>query len=99
MLIGDGGDNGTFACPGNTIGATLSISRTTGSAEASGNRIDGSMSLLDTTSTGAPPDDVPELEGNQILGDLLCLRNVPPPTNDGQPNAVGGVRSGQCKLL
>ena len=99
VLIGDGGDNGAFGCAGNTIGGTLSISKTTGSAEASANRVGGSISLSDTTSTGVPPENVPQLEGNRITSGLACLRNAPAPVNGGQPNTAGGVKSGQCKTL
>jgi hexosaminidase len=99
VLIGDGGDNGSFGCAGNTIGGTLSISKTTGSAEASGNRVGGAISLSDTTSNGVPPDGVPQLEGNQITSGLACLRNAPAPVNGGQPNTAGGVKSGQCTTL
>ena len=99
VLVGDGGDDGTFACTGSTIGATLSIGRTTGHVEVGGAQVGGSLSLLDTTSTGVPPEGVPELEANVVHSSLLCLRNDPAPVNDGQPNTVGGVRSGQCTLL
>jgi hypothetical protein len=99
VLIGDAGDNGTFACLGNTIGGALSIGRTTGSAEASANDIGDSLTLGDTISIGVPPEDVPKIQANRIGANLACLRNVPAPVNLGQPNPVGGVRSGQCKTL
>jgi hypothetical protein len=36
------------------------------------------------------------IQANQIAVNLACSNNVPPPTNDGRPNAVFGARSGQC---
>ena len=36
-----------------------------------------------------------ELEGNHLTGTLACTGNVPPPTDDGQPN-IAPTRTGQC---
>jgi uncharacterized protein len=40
------------------------------------------------------------ISGNRIGGSLTCTTNVPPPTNAGVTNVVGGGRSGQtCAVL
>jgi hypothetical protein len=37
--------------------------------------------------------------GNTMGGPLSCSGNNPPPTDDGQPNAVSGPAAGQCSTL
>src|SRR5439155_7647186 len=46
-----------------------------------------------------PEDASPELESNQITGNLACSANNPAPINDGHPNTVSGTRTGQCAGL
>jgi hypothetical protein len=40
-----------------------------------------------------------EIEANLVVGMLACSGNTPPPTNDGRPNTVIGIRTGQCATL
>jgi hypothetical protein len=51
--------------------------------------------------TRVPPENsfTTELENNHVSGNLTCNGNTPPPVNDGKPNAVGGVKYGQCIAL
>jgi len=37
--------------------------------------------------------------GNTITGSLSCAGNAPPPTDNGAPNTVTGLASGQCSAL
>jgi len=94
VLVGDPGDD---LCPGNSIGGTLSVRNSTAGVEISSNsRIGGSLSLRGNHGAGPFPEDaIPEVEANTIVGAASCSRNSGV-TNDGQPNTVGGARSGQC---
>jgi hypothetical protein len=92
VLIGDGADSddvGAAPCGGNTIKGAVSIVNSSGPVELGGNTVTEGISLTGSTGPAA------ELEQNHLTGMLACTGNVPPPTNDGQPN-VGGTRSGQC---
>lgn len=60
-----------------------------------GNAIGGSVTLQ-ANSTGERAILVAE---NTVGGVLTCRQNTPPPTNDGRPNTVNGVRTGQCADL
>ena len=94
VLIGDPTDD---LCPGNSIGGTLTVRNAKAGVEISNNsRIGGALSLRGNSGAGPFPDDaIPEVEANSIAGAASCTRNSGV-TNDGQPNTVGGARSGQC---
>jgi hypothetical protein len=54
--------------------------------------------------TGPGPDsDSSEVQTNWIAGNLVCLNNTPPaqvnPLDGGQPNVVGGRKTGECAGL
>ncbi|MFJ9847731.1 Ig-like domain-containing protein [Kitasatospora sp. NPDC101155] len=97
VVIGDPGDD---HCAANQIQSSVRLSNNTGGLEAVGNHIGGSLMVTGNTGTGPfPEDNRPEIEGNTIGGSLACFGNTPPPTNDGHPNTVTGVRGGQCSTL
>ena len=92
ILIGDGADSddvGAAPCDGNTINGAVSVVNSSGSVELGGNSVSGAVSLSGGTGPAA------ELERNHVTGALMCTGNVPPPTDDAQPN-VAGTRAGQC---
>ena len=97
VLLGDNGDDGTPACAGNQFAGSLTLDANTGQAELGGNTFRGSVTVNNTSGTGPDAESTTtEIEANTITGKLACTGNVPPPTNDGQPNNVGGSRRGQC---
>jgi hypothetical protein len=97
VVIGDPGDDG---CATNSIRGAVTLDSNQGGAELVGNVIGGALVVNNTRGTGPFPEDVAaEIEGNTIRGALSCNGNVPPPINDGHPNAVGGARTQQCRLL
>ena len=68
-----------------------------GRLELGDHRITGTVQVTNTSGGGPDAQDAaPEIAGNQIGGSLICSGNSPAPTDDGQPNAVGGQRAGQC---
>ncbi len=97
VLIGDNGDDGAPPCTGNRFAGSVTLDGNTGQAEIGGNTFRGSVTINNTSGVG--PDletTATEIEGNIIGGALSCTGNVPPPTNDGQPNTVSSARKGQC---
>lgn len=104
VLIGDGADDGSPTCSGNTIKGGVTLSANPAGAEIGGNTISGSVTMNGTsgatyggnTDYAGNPGTAPEVEKNSITGGLSCSGNSPSPTNDGLPNTVGGGRSGQC---
>ncbi len=103
VLIGDAGDDGSPTCAPNTSGntgktnGTVSLIANKAGAEVSGNTINGNLIIKKTTGTGPGAENAsPELEANTVSGELNCLENKPPPTDDGRPNKVTGARAGQC---
>ena len=99
VMLGDGGDDGTPACAGNSVSGGVSVTGGSGSFEAGGNAISGGATFSSNTGTGPYSQDAtPEIEGNTIKGGLSCASNSPAPSNGGQPNSVSGPRSGQCSL-
>jgi hypothetical protein len=97
VMLGDGGDDGTPACAGNSVNGGVSVTGGNGSFEAAGNSINGGATFSTNTGTGPfSQDATPEVEGNTIKGGLSCASNAPAPSNGGQPNSVSGPRSGQC---
>lgn len=96
-LVGDGGDDGSPACAGNTISGNLTLTNSTAGAEIGGNTVSGGISLTGTTGTGPSTENsVPEVEKNTVGSGLACSSNTPAPTSDGLPNKVSGKSSGQC---
>ena len=94
VLVGDPGDDG---CAGNSISGSVTLTSNTGGVEVSNNPLIGGRLKLSHNSGGGPFDDAaPEVEANVIHGGISCTGNTPAPTNDGQPNTVSGIRSGQC---
>lgn len=87
VVIGDG----TAACARNDIIGLVNLDGNH-AVEFDTNRVSGSVSVANTA--GSPL--APVVAGNQITGNLTCTNNVPPPTNEGRPNAVLGTVSGQC---
>lgn len=97
VLLGDNGDDGTPACAGSAFSGSVTLNGNLGQAEVGGNSFNGALTINNTSGVG--PDletTATEIEGNTIAGSLSCTGNVPPPTNDGQPNNVTGGRFGQC---
>jgi uncharacterized repeat protein (TIGR01451 family) len=93
VLVGDPGDD---RCGANTIEGPAVLRSNSGGAEVVSNRL-GSLTVDGTTGVGPFANDAaPEIGANSISGDLSCQGNAPPPVNGGQPNFVGGMRSGQC---
>ncbi|MCA1656124.1 MAG: Ig-like domain-containing protein [Actinobacteria bacterium] len=93
VLIGDPGDDN---CPGNSIQVPTVLDSNTGGLEVVSNALKA-LTVTNNSGTGPFPDDTaPEIERNQINGNLSCSGNSPAPVNDGQPNTVVGTRSGQC---
>ncbi|GAB4086003.1 S8 family serine peptidase [Myceligenerans cantabricum] len=60
-------------------------------ADCAGNRVIGPVTV--SRSEG------PVIGDNEITGTLVCVRNDPPPTNNGAPNTVRGKHLGQCRDL
>lgn len=61
-------------------------------AECGPNTILGPVTVTNT-------DGPSVIAGNLIIGRLACSGNVPPPVNNGSPNHVIGVKTGQCSGL
>ena len=94
VLIGDPGDD---ACPGNTIGGSVTLGGNHGGAEIITNKTGGTVTVTGTTGTGPfGEDDRAEIEANAIAGGLNCSTNARPPTSEGEANAVAGAMIGQC---
>ena len=97
VVFGDPGDDG---CPGNTvISGTVKLTNNHADAEVVANDIP-SLTLSGTSGVGPFPDDTAaEVEGNHVIGTVACTGDSPAPTNDGDPNTVGGARTGQCSAV
>ncbi len=98
-MIGDGGDDGSPACPGNTFSANVNITNNTGGFEFGDNTTtaSGSVIISGNTFSGNAGEGVAEVEANKITGGLSCATsNNPALTNDGLKNTVSGTKSGQC---
>ncbi|WP_433293700.1 Ig-like domain repeat protein [Pseudonocardia sp. CA-142604] len=102
IVIGDAGDDGSPPCGANTLRGAATLRGNTGFVELGGNQILGPLTVNDNTTTiSVPPENATatEIEANRIVGILACSGNTPPPTNDGRPNTVIGIRTGQCAAL
>jgi hypothetical protein len=69
--------------------AALSVSYSPGAIDVSHNKLSGWM--VANNNTGGVG-----IEANSIAGNLTCYSNAPAPSDNGQPNSVGGRRYGQC---
>ena len=79
-------------CSGNVIGGSLTLRSNRGGTTVFGNSI-GSGVSANSNINGLL------IGANTIEASLLCRSNVPPPTNGGSPNNVGGAETGQCAGL
>lgn len=95
VVIGDGGDAGSPSCAGNTVGSGVTVTGNTANAELAGNHIQSSVTFNNNAGTAPGIETSPEVEGNTIGANLKCSGNSSL-SNDGQPNAVAGNRTGQC---
>jgi len=77
------------------LGGPVTARQVTAGLVLDGNVIGGSVTLQDN----ATGERAILLAENTIDGVLTCRQNTPPPTNDGRPNTVTGVRTGQCADL
>jgi hypothetical protein len=55
----------------------------------------GSVTLMGNAASGPAPEGIPEVEADNVRGNLSCSGNAAV-TNDSRPNIVSGARSGQC---
>ncbi|HEV3353080.1 MAG TPA: glycine-rich protein [Acidimicrobiales bacterium] len=95
VLVGDGGDDGSPGCAGNTVGNNVTLNHNSANTELGGSSVSGSVYFTNNTGTPSSTETSPEIEANHISGALTCSGNVSV-TNDNLPNTVGGARSGQC---
>ncbi|MGH3680825.1 MAG: Kelch repeat-containing protein, partial [Natronosporangium sp.] len=103
LVVGDASLTGPVAATGaelvELVGAevtgALAVRGSTGSVTLQGNRLTGTVALVDNV-TGAVPVIV---SGNAVDGSLACTGNHPAPVNEGVPNPVTGQASGQCAGL
>ena len=87
VLLGAGS-----ACAPDTFGGAVSLTgNTTGVVLARGT-IGGAVSLTRNATLVV-------VAGNTITGSLSCDHNNPAPTDNGRPNTVSGLASGQCSAL
>jgi hypothetical protein len=98
VLVGDPGDD---ACVGNNIHGGVTLNGDTAGVELSHSTIGASVAFNDNAGVNFFDDQVPEVAGNTIGGNLGCTGNTPFPgvKNDGEPNNVTGPRKGQCATL
>jgi hypothetical protein len=86
------GGTGT-SCLVNTIGGAVTLNANKLGATLTGNAISGAVTA--SANLGGTT-----ISANKIGGALTCTSNVPPPSNGGVSNTVGGGRSGQtCAVL
>lgn len=100
VQIGD--TDAGIPCEGNSIFGRATFMNNTGYLELDDNRVLGSVTLTDNTTTITVPPDNPEateVTANTIFGRLACTGNTPAPTNSGEPNTVFGSSTGQCAEL
>ncbi len=97
IVIGDPTTPIDDGCLGNTISGSLTLTSNQGGIEVIDNRIGGSLTISGNTGTGPFPEDyTTEIEGNTISGALTCNGNVPPPTDNGDPNSASSRPGAQC---
>jgi hypothetical protein len=93
VVIGDTDVTKPLTCPPNTIDGAVTLDSNLAGVSLAHSLISGAVTA--SANLGGTV-----ISGNQIVGALTCTTNVPPPTNAGVANAVGGGRSGQtCAVL
>jgi len=95
VLVGDGGNDESPTCGGNTIGGSVLLKGNTANTELGGNHVTGTVTFQNNAGPSGP-EASPEIEANTVTAALVCSGNSPSPINDGHPNTVHGGRSGQC---
>lgn len=94
------GAAGAQSCGANTIAGPVELSGNGAGVELGANTIAAAVTVSNnagaTSGLGAAGT---RIYGNQIAGPLSCSGNVPAPTDDSQPNTVGGPATGQCTGL
>jgi hypothetical protein len=78
-----------------TVGGSIAISRATRQVVITKSDLRSQVALTANSTASAPI----VVAGNTIGGNLACVGNQPPPTNDGLRNAVAGYKAGQCTDL
>ncbi len=88
-------------CGPSTVAGTVLLVGDTAGTELAGTTVGGPVLVYDNSGLGPveqggalPPT---EIAGNVIAGPLVCVGNVPPPTDAGQPNQAP-LREGQCSV-
>ncbi len=93
VLIGGSGLLGSLLCPANTIDGAVTLNANLAGVTLAHSHTSGAVTA--SANLGGTT-----ISGDQIVGALTCTTNVPPPTNAGVHNTVGGGRSGQtCAVL
>jgi hypothetical protein len=93
VVIGGSGLLGSLLCAANTIDGAVTLNANLAGVTLAHNYTSGAVTA--SANLGGTT-----ISGNQIAGALTCTTNVPPPTNAGVHNTVGGGRSGQtCAVL
>ena len=87
VLLGAGS-----ACAPDTFGGSVSLTGNTTGVVLAGGTISGAVSLTRNATAVV-------VAGNTIGGSLSCDGNNPAPTDNGRPNTVTGLASGQCSAL
>lgn len=87
VVVGDGG-----TCAGNTIGGPVTLTGDTGGVSLVGNTLGGPVTL-------SGDDGGETVGGNSIAGPLRCNGDLTAPDDGGQPNTVGGPKTGDCAGL
>ena len=87
VLLGAGS-----TCAPDTLGGAVSLTGNTTGVVLAGGTISGAVSLTRNATAVV-------VAGNTIGGSLSCDGNNPAPTDNGRPNTVTGLASGQCAAL
>jgi hypothetical protein len=97
VLIGDGDNDESPTCAGNTVAGGATISGNTAGLELGGNSISGGVTITGNTNpSGTGEDKAPEINANTINGSLACSSNNPAPATPTYKNSGAGSRTGQC---
>lgn len=108
VRIGDAQNDDGVNCGGNNIRGNVSVLGGHGGFDIGANQISANLTANDNVIPSrqiflARPaasvviaDEVHEIEGNFVVGQLTCLRNSPPATDDGKPNQVLGATN--CEI-
>ena len=89
VVLGGGAGSG---CAPDTLGGAVALTGNTTGVVLAGNTIGGAVALTRNTTEVV-------VAGNTISGSLSCNGNDPAPADNGQPNTVTGLASGQCSAL